>query len=202
MRKIALIALFGIFICGCASYRYEIADPQGQARVVRKDADLVIPALPAEIRARQVESRCVIMIRNPTTQPISLDSAQSTLVDPDGQIHPIAGQLIPPGAYGKLILPPMREVSPRGPEFRIGFGLQVRADIGDSSRNSDKASHSHANSVQKDSSVQQKSLYLMYGEADNAYWEWKGEGSARLILGLVQNEQTFRHEFIIRRIKE
>ncbi len=179
MRRTALLSIIGLLLTGCASYRYDVAGPDGSAKTVRKDADLVIPAEPAEIRVRQVENRCVFMIENPTTQPVSLDGANSAVVDPTGQSRALAGQLIPPGAYLKLVLPPMAEYEPRGPEFRIGFGMQVSAP--------------------QEESV--KAHYLMSAAGPMEYWEWSGAGSIRLTLSLVQEQVSRRHEFTITRTK-
>jgi hypothetical protein len=181
MRLLCTIGVFCLLAAGCTSYRYEIAAPDGSSKVVSKDADLVIPAPPGEVRVRQVDSYCVVMIENPTTRPVTLDGGESTLVDPGGQARAVATQLVPPGAFTKIVLPPLRQVQPRGPEFRIGFGMQVLAP------------------ASTDEPVVAR--YMQYA-GPVEYWEWSGEGSVRLILGLRQDDQLVHHQFLIQRFRK
>jgi hypothetical protein len=177
-----LISVMGLIHGGCTSYRYEIATPGGPSGIVEKAADLVIPAPPGEIRVRQVENYCVLMIENPSTQPITLDGGESTLVDPAGEARAVATQLVPPGAFTKIVMPPLRQIAPRGPEFRIGFGMHVQA------------------AEPLDAPVAAK--YMQYSDGPVEFWEWSGEGVVRLIVGLRQNDQLTRHEFVITRTKK
>lgn len=178
VASIFLLLLAG----GCTSYRYDVSPESADASMdasaleVLKDRDLVIPAAPARLRLRQVESRCVVLIENPTDAEINLESSGSAVVDPLGQSRGIAGQLIPPGAFVKLILPPLRDAPPAGPLFQFGVGMQVRSD--------------EPRPVQ----------YLDVGRSQD-YWEWDGNGPVRLVLTLRQKNETFRHAFVLRRTK-
>ncbi len=185
MRIAAILTVFALFTTGCASYQYEITTPDGPSRPVRKDVDLVIPAPPAKVRVRQVDGYCVFMIENPTTQPITLDGAKSALVDPSGETRAISTQLLPEAAFTKIVLPPLRQIDPRGPEFRIGFGMQVRA--------LDPPAQVTGPVVAQ---------YMQYAAGPVEYWEWSGEGTVRLILGLRQHDQLTEHQFLIRRFKK
>jgi len=180
MTRCVFLSLVCVWLTGCTTWHYDVSDPVGASKSVTKDADLVIPAPPGEVRVRQVESRCVFMIENPTTQPITLDGSNSAIVDPTGQTRVLAGQLIPPGAFVKLVLPPIEEYEPRGPEFRIGFGMQVSAPTQDTVR----------------------AQYLMSGASPMEYWNWSGSGSIRVILTLSQEQVSKRHEFLITRTKK
>ncbi len=184
MRWIGLLAWVLSLVGGCASYQYQIVAPDGSARTVPTDQDLRLDASPAELQLRQVDSRCVVLIQNPTTQPISLNGAQSALVDPTGRSRVIASQLIPPGAYVKLVLPPLREyVEPRGPQIGIGFGMRVQA-----SDNPEKPVYAQ---------------YLQIGQGPMEYWEWDGEGTASLVLSLSESNRPGQsHTFRIERLKK
>ncbi|HEX8323083.1 MAG TPA: hypothetical protein VF595_04140 [Tepidisphaeraceae bacterium] len=166
---------------GCTRYRYDMVPAMGSPdptpTTIRKDQDLVLPAAPARLRLRQVESRCVLLIENPTDTEISLDGSASAIVDPLGQSRAIASQLLPPGAFMKLILPPLRDAPPAGPAFQFGVGVLVQSD------------------------EPRPAQYLDVGRAQD-YWEWKGEGRVRVVLTLKQKDQSFRHEFLLLRTKQ
>jgi hypothetical protein len=163
---------------GCASYRYEISPAEdksdSETMLVVKNQDLVVPAPPARLRLRQVESRCVLMIENPGDSEIMLDGPGSAIVDPLGQSRAIAGQLIPPGAFVKLVLPPLRDAPPAGPAFQFGVGMQVLND--------------EPRPVQ----------YLDVGRSQE-YWEWDADRPIRLVLSFKQKDQTFRHAYVLTR---
>jgi len=174
MRRCLTLAVL-LLISGCANYRYEITAGPGQTSEVLKDRDLVIPAAPAELRLRQVESRCVVLVTNPTTQPITIDGGSSTIVDPKGQSRAVASMLIAGNSYRKLILPPMRDYDPQGPQVHLGLGFMVNA------------------------ATVRTPQYLDVDLPAQEYWEWDGAGSIHLILTLRQNDQSTRHEWTITR---
>jgi hypothetical protein len=121
-----LTVLLLLSATGCTSYRYEVVEPEGPL-AVRKGQDLVLQIEPAELRLRQVESRCVVLVANPSQQAFEIEAGGSTLVDPTGQSRAITAQLVPPGAYVKYVLPPVEEYNPRGPQLQFGLGMQVDA---------------------------------------------------------------------------
>jgi hypothetical protein len=173
MKFFALLGLLTL-LTGCKSYEYAISDGGGGYAQVVKDKDLVVPAEPARLRLRQVSSHCVVLIDNPTTQPIAFDGGQSTIVDPKGQSRQIASQMIAGGSFVKLILPPIREPD-QNPQMHFGIGFLV------------------------DSAASRKPQYLDVNPPGMEYWEWDGAGAIRLILTLRQGEQATRHEYTIRR---
>ena len=165
-----------MFLTGCASYQYDVTTPDGGALAVMKDQDLIVPADPVRLRLRQVESRCVLIIDNPTADAVTIDGMASAIVDPTGQSRPIATQLIAPGSYVKLILPPLLDVDPRGPRLQLGLGFIVNA------------------------TTERQADYLETGAAQD-YWEWPGEGTVRILLSIKTKDQTFKHELTLRKIK-
>ncbi len=168
-------------LVGCTSYQYEISTPNGPSRSITKDEETIIPANPAELRLRQVDSRCVLLIGNSSKELLSLQPAGCAIVDPAGQSRAIAARVIPPGSHLKLVLPPIREVEPRGPVFGIGVGMQVDASSIDQPR---------------------EAQYLSSGNDSQEYWEWNGAGTIKLFLSIKQNESETKHEFVITRRKE
>jgi hypothetical protein len=140
-----------------------------------------------ELRFQQVESRCVMVIDNRTDTAVTLDGDSSAIVDPRGQTRAIATQLIPAGAYAKLILPPMAEYDPHGPQWHFGIGVGARVDAKDLGPSG--AGDRHA-------------VYLVTSTEPMEYWEWSGAGEVRVVLALKQGDQTHRHEIVVRRIKK
>ncbi|MBC7785215.1 MAG: hypothetical protein H7144_15375 [Burkholderiales bacterium] len=170
-----------LLLGGCTSYEYQFVPAESQPLTVRTDEDLVVQAAPARLRLRQEKSRCVLVVENAGSDTFAVDSAGSAIVDPSGQSRAIAPRLLPPGSYFKLILPPLREVEPRGPEFRIGLGMQVDA-------------------APRQDAV--KPIYLAIAPGATEFWEWDGDGEVRIVLALKQNEETKRHHFLLRRFKK
>lgn len=175
--RLALIMSPLVLLGGCVSYQFDVTTPDGGALQVMKDQDLVIPADPVRLRLRQVESRCVLIIDNPGNDPVTLDGSASTIVDPTGQSRPMATQLIAPGSYIKLILPPLHPYDPRGPRVTFGFGMFV------------------------DAQPERQATYLDIDPTGQDDWDWPGEGTVRLILSLKVKDQTSHHEITLRKIK-
>ncbi|HEX8340321.1 MAG TPA: hypothetical protein VF624_05380 [Tepidisphaeraceae bacterium] len=190
MRFLYPLAAVLVFLTtGCTSYRYEVVQPE-QTLGVQKDRDLVLQTEPAEVRLRQVESRCVVIVANPTTRPFEIEGSGSTLVDPTGQSRAISPQLVPPGAYVKYILPPVDQSNPRGPQLQLGFGVMADAGRG------------AGGPVPPPSVVgERRAVYLSPG-GNIEFWEWSREGQVRLLLSLKQDDAPpRRHEILIRRVK-
>ena len=173
MKLIPLVAVLGL-LSGCKSYQYAVSSGDGGYSQVLKEKDLVVPADPARLRLRQVSSHCVVLIDNPTTQPIALDGGQSTIVDPKGQSRQIAGQMIAGGSFVKLILPPIQERDSQ-PAVHFGIGFLVDAER------------------------PRTPMYMDVNPPSMEYWDWDGTGAIRLILTLRQGDQSTRHEFTVRR---
>jgi len=176
LRRLA-IALF-LILSGCTNYRYDVLGADGSAVPVAKDRDLIVPAAPANLRFRQVESRCVLMVENPTTQPIALDGAASTIVDPKGESLAIASQLIAPGSFTKFILPPYDERPRNDSGFQFGFGVIV------------------------DAQDRRPLNLLQINGPKQEFWNWDSAGEIKLILSLRQDDKPTRHEVVLRRTRQ
>lgn len=176
---LAAIVLFA-FAGGCANYRYDVVTAAGAPAAVAKDRDLVVPAAPVNFRFRQVESRCVLMLENPTTQPIELDGAGSAIVDPRGESRAILSQLIAPGSFTKFVLPPYDERIRDNSGFQFGVGVIVDAS-------SQEPRHAQ---------------FLQISGPKQEFWTWDGEGEIKLIFSLRQDNQSMRREVVLRRMKQ
>jgi hypothetical protein len=184
---------------GCARYEYQLVRPPELTRHIGRGADAVFTLEPLEYRLRTVDNRLVMRVFNPTEDPIQLIGAQSTVVDPNGQSHPLPGQTIAPSSFIKMIFPPPR---PRvhdpygGPTFHTGFGVGVRVDSG--ARRRGRPGRSSA--VYASSTAVTPRYLQVYGDP-HFFWDWRGEGEARIILVYRRGDDEFRHEFLFRRKK-
>ncbi len=184
---------------GCAKYEYDLVKPTDLSRHIGKAGDAVFALDPLEYRARTVDNRLVLRVFNPTEDAIELLGPRCSVVDPEGQSHPLRSQSIAPGSFIKLIFPPPRpEVYNYGPTFGVGVGYHVNAypyyrypydGYGYGPYRYDP--------------------YYYYGprylavvdENDTYYWDWRGEGEARAVLAFRRGDKEFRHELVFRRLK-
>ena len=110
---------------GCARATFDIVDPPQFARHVSDDSDAVVEMNPLTYRFRAVEDHLVVRVYNPGDEAIAVLGPESYVVDPQGQSHALASQTIPPGAFVKLILPPLPpDRTPSGPSlsFEVSSG--------------------------------------------------------------------------------
>ena len=182
-----LIPVLLLFLIGCARYEYDITRPADLAMHVGTKADAVAQRSPLEYRFRTAENRLVMSIYNHTDDTIQFVGDRSSLVDPDGQSHPLRSQPIAPQSFIKLILPPYRPTFQRtGPTFGIGVGTHVGDRRGP---------------YYDDDPFYDEPQYLTVIDDSAIYWEWSGEGQIRLMMVFTRKEETFNHEFVIRRVK-
>lgn len=172
---------------GCATYEFDITSPQDQVAHIGRKADTESKVEPLIYKWRAVDNRLVVRAFNPTSELITLLGNQSTVVDPQGQSHPLRGQPIAPNSFAKVILPPPRpRVYDHGPTFGVGVGMHVdRQDLG----------------YPNDPWYDEPRYLTVYADGDAFYWDWNGESEVRLTLVYQRGEQTFKHEFTIKRVK-
>ena len=189
---VVLIPLLG----GCARYEYDLVAPPELARHVGTKADEVVRLDPLEYRFRTVENRLVMSVFNPTSDPITLLGGQSYVVAPSGQSHPLRVRTIAPGAFIRLVLPPMRPYfRSSGPTFGIGLG------VGISSRR--YYGRGFYPGPFHDPFWDEPRYYTYYDEADATYWDWRGETDVRvnLVYQRAGNSETFSDLFTFHRKK-
>jgi hypothetical protein len=187
-------ALMGLIVCisaGCTQYEYDITRPPDLAMHVGRKAETRFARDPFEYRMQSADSRLVINIENKTDDSIQLLGDRSSVVDFNGQSHPLRSQAMAPHSFIRLILPPLRPTVRRtGTTFGIGVGTR----IGDRRRLHDDGF--------LDSDPFDDPMYLTVVDDDNAlFWDWSGEGQIRLLLAFDRKGETFTHEFVIARVK-
>lgn len=146
-----LIALVGP---GCATYEYNITQPDNLRGHIPQKTDRIVKIDPLEYHFRSVDNHLVIRTFNPTADPIILLGDRSTVVAPDGQSHPLRTQTIAPGSFIKIIFPPIQpKAFIQDPILGVGIGARVDAadyDLGP--------------------------RYLYVDNPDELlYWDWNGE---------------------------
>src|SRR5688572_26779464 len=135
--SIAIVALFvsitalGAGAGGCARYEYDLVEPRELTRHIGGNVDQAVEIDPLTYRLRSVDNRLVIRVYNNTDDSIELLGDKSTVVDPNGQSHPLRSQSIAPRSFMKLILPPPRpQVYDRGgTTFGVGVGYGLHSSV-------------------------------------------------------------------------
>ena len=209
MRASRAILVLSLLLCvgGCASYEYDLTQPADLRRHVGTKTDTVVPIDPLEYRLRTVDNRLVMRIFNPTDEAIQLIGERSTVVDPDGQSHPLRAQTIAPHSFIKLVLPPLKPyVYDPGPTFGFGVGTHVGSAYGPyyspfySPYYYPYYSHYWYGAPYGPTYYEPRYFYV-YDEGDNRYWDWKGETDARMTLVFARGEKQFTHELAFHRKK-
>jgi len=102
---VAIAAVSG----GCANVEYDLVQPPALAQHIGSKT-VTVRREPLEYRLTSDEGHLVIQIYNRAAQPITLLGGSSTIVDPDGQSHPLSSRVMAPQSFIKLILPPVRPI--------------------------------------------------------------------------------------------
>ena len=195
MRTVLLPFLLLSTLAGCARYEFDVIEPAELATHVgrNKDTQAVVQREPLTYVMRAVEGRLVMHVENNTDTPIELLGGRSYVVDPGEQSHPLPTMAIAPDSYVKVVLPPMRPYVRPSPS--IGFGLGVGIS----------SVHGRRSSVGTGVGVGYGTggggpVYLADGPG-NIYWDWEGETPVRLRLTYQREDESFVHDFVIRRVK-
>jgi hypothetical protein len=182
IRLLAL--LFLTLSVGCAHYEYDLLEPRNLiAHIGKTDKSFDLP--PLSYTLRTVDNRLVMRIYNQIGEPVRLLGEESTIVDPDGESHPLPGQTIAPGSYIKLILPPMQPQFQARPTIGIGLGGRF----------------GHAGHLHHPATVNEPQYLRTFEASDTIYWDWKGQTEIRLTLVFEHARDTFKHEFTFKRKK-
>jgi hypothetical protein len=188
MKSLVSLMFISLLVTGCAKYEYDIVSPPDLQGHIGAKSDTTTTVDPLVYRWRTVDNRLVVRVFNPTQDPIELLGEKSTVVAPTGESHPLRGQTIAPQSHAKLILPPRRpRVYNSGPTFGVGVGMHA-----DGRDRGYPYYNDHLDEPR----------YLAVYDGDNAlYWDWNGETEVRLTLVYQRNQESLRHEFVIRRRK-
>ena len=204
----ASIAIFALFVCivsaGCARYEYDLVEPREMTRHIGGSVDAVADIDPLTYRLRSVDNRLVMRIYNNTDDSIELLGDKSSVVDPNGQSHPLLSQSIAARSFIKVILPPPRPVRyDNGPTFGVGvYGMHTNAIPGDPPDGLPDRRDFHTHYPQWEPYFRDPPQYIaVLDESNTYYWEWKGVGESRVSLVYRRGDAELRHAFIFRRVK-
>jgi hypothetical protein len=195
--KLLPIIAICVLIGGCTHYEFDVIRPPELKRHIGPSTDEALERGPLVYRLTSYENRLVMRVYNTTDDPIELLGAQSVVVDPSGQSHPMPRQTIAPHSFIKMIFPPIRqEIYPTGPS--IGFGIS--SQVG---RGYDPFGHYRRLYFDPyyDDPYLNEPAYLVSYDEGNYYWEWDGETEIRLMLVYQAGEKTLRDDFVFRRVK-
>src|SRR6186997_3312137 len=101
MRPALFILAAATLLGGCATYEYDLTAPPELSRHIPRKVDAVVQREPFEYRMQSIDNRLVIRIFNQTDDQIQLVGERSTIVDPEGQSHPLRGGPIAPHSFLK-----------------------------------------------------------------------------------------------------
>jgi hypothetical protein len=196
MRLSFALLMFLSFVGGCAHYEYDLITPPELARHVAAKADTIVTIDPLEYRLQTVDNHLVVRIFNTTDDTMQLLGDKSSVVDPEGQSHPLRPGPIAPHSFLKLILPPPRpQVYDSGPTFGIGVGVHA-------SHNDDPDRHYRGAYGVYDPALDPPRYMYVYDEGNAYFWDWHGDGDARLTLVYqTSHKDLIHHEFTFRRRK-
>jgi hypothetical protein len=173
---------------GCTKYEYQIVEPQSLARRVGSSTFERLEVPPLVFHLRTYENRLVMRVENPTSDPIQFLGDQSYVVSPNGESHPFRNETIAPGAFMKLVFPPVRPrlEGPLGPTFGIGVGYST-------GRGGLRRGPGYYDDFEP--------RYLYVVDDGKLYWDWDGETDVRMSLVFKRGEQVFSQGFVIHRVK-
>jgi hypothetical protein len=187
------LALLG----GCTNYAYDVTPPGTPTYRVPTDHFWTVQSGPVDFRFRTADNHLVVQVWNPGSDPVQIVGDKSAIVDPYGRSHAVRTQLIPPGAYARIIIPPVLETVAAGPP--VSFSVGVVGGYGGHG-------HGHWHGAYYggfyDPFWYDSPPYYAVVGGDQAYWEWDGAGGeARIILVVDQKGQQTTHEVRIMRVK-
>jgi hypothetical protein len=186
MRFVAVLIV--LLLTGCARYGYEVVSPeQFQMTVPAQQADSFIERDLMSYALQTADSRLVLRAYNHSDAPVTLLGAESFLVDPQGQSHPLTSMTIAPQSFIRFILPPLQpQVQPRGPQigFGVGVGTGVGSRVGVGTGVGAGTGRGH-----------------VITDPGGPYWEWRGTGDVRLTMVLEQDQRRMEHDFVFRRVR-
>jgi hypothetical protein len=201
MALCGLVLAMNLLAGGCARYEYDVVEPQDLAQHVGKQP-VTLPVEPLAYHLRSVESRLVMVVENPTGEPVKLLGDDSFVVDPDGRSHPLRSQTIAPESNIKLIFPPVRpRLEGTGPSFGIGVGVGY-------SRYGHRGYYGRRGFYDPFFYDDLEPRYYSVVDDGTSYWDWEGETAVRVTLvyerggeGGDRRDGRISHRFVFRRGK-
>ncbi len=184
-----LSALFlAVVAGGCTNYNYTIVRPEVPQPLITAKESGGYESGPVRYRFDNVDNRLVIRVFNNTSDVIEL-MPQSSLVDPEGQARPIKPQTILPGAFARIVLPPIK---PRIESTGVGLGVGVGFSSGPGAYRDEYGMARRYDEPR----------YYTVEDGGEVYWSWRGEGEVQLYVVIEPTGgEIHRDHLIIRRIK-
>jgi hypothetical protein len=185
----------GLFLCGCKHFEYRIVQPANAAQTIGKQT-ITVPYDPLEYRFTRPDDYISMRVANPTDDPITLLSAKSYILDPEGETHPLQNRTIAPHSYVRMTLPPTARVY--SPSYAGGLGLGFGYGFHDPLLFNGRFGYPY--------------YYPYYGLSDPFYyappvyvqqitpydWEWK-QGEVHLKLEYERAGKNFVHNLVFER---
>ena len=199
-----------LFVSGCARYEYDVVQPAELAGHVGETSWVALRrGNDVEYRLRASDNRLVMLVYNRGDRTVKLLGADSAVVDPRGESHPVRSATIPPGSYAKRIFPPPpARVQPYGPSFGVGVGYIGAAHVRAVSHGAPYHYHAHPYHAHPHHYHWagyhdfEPRYYTVYDPNDRTGFDWPGESAVRFLLAFEpEGGEVFTHEFLIRRRK-
>jgi hypothetical protein len=198
-RFVKPLAVAGLTLAtslSCAHYEYDILQPTTMPVThVGTSEDVIYGDGPVRYHFRTEDDRLVVRVFNSSPLPLEVVGVKSTVIDPSGQARPLRSVVLPPGAFTKIVLPPIRPefVDPYGrhriydgPGYGPGYGGGAGPGYGRREFNTGGY-------------FDDEPRYYVLADGGETYWEWQGETSARLIMHFKQAEKEFEQSFVFGR---
>jgi hypothetical protein len=179
------LVLLSLLCCGCATYGFDVVQPAVADRAIGGDQWTSVTIDPLVYKLRADEGRLVMQIFNPTGDAIELLGDKSTVVDPDGQSHPMHSETIAAGSFISEVFPPMEDETQSGAGYQYGAAAVVGSPGYIPPQGYGPAGAAAAASP------------------DAAYyWDWNGEAEVRMTLVYGRGNSNFSHAFMFQRVKQ
>ncbi len=188
MRYLPLL-LLGL-LAGCAHYEYDLTQPAAQQMHVGSDQSATTTIDPLRYEMITVESKLVMMIHNPTGQPITLDAARSYVLDADGRSRNVAGITVAPGSFAKFIFPPPKPYVRDSGGFVFGSGIEPAGGF------------HHSAGIDSGAGYYAGGPREVQNLDDNYYWDWDGETAVKFHFVFSDGSKSFTHDLTLQRVKK
>src|SRR5215217_6215696 len=170
---LAVVSLVG----GCAHYEYDVVQPTELAQHVGTKQWATFRVDELEYRLITSDNRLVALVYNRGERTVKLSGADSAAIDPQGESHPQASRIIPPGTHTRLILPPpLPQVHSYGPSLGFGVGATYGRHYGSPYH---YGGYGYGTSFYDDFEPR---YYSVYDANDRTYFEWPGNTEIWLLL--------------------
>ncbi len=184
---ILLLAL----LTGCTHYEYDLIKPADNRLHVGTKTSATTTIEPLRYELITVESKLVMMIHNPTDQPITLSPAKSYVLDPNGRSRNVQGITIAPGGYAKFIFPPPKPYvrDDSGVHFGVGTSIETAGGF------------HHGRGLGTGVGYETGGPRTVQNLDENYYWDWDGGTAVTFHFVFSDGDKTFTQDLTLQRVK-